>query len=390
MTYKTTLNIENSEKILRIADLSRGGAGVARDPEGRVIFVPFTAPGDLVRIRITEVDKRFAQAELLEILEPSPIRQRPRCPAFGQCGGCQWQHLSYEKQWETKTKGVFHALKRVQVNPPASCDLIPAEQIWEYRNRVQLRGNSTQLGFYKQGTHELVSVERCDIARPEINESWKETVSQGKRLSKPYKVEVEVLPGELREVRRSWNKQHSASGFRQVHDSQNEMLRNWISKAIGKTQVLYDLYGGSGNLSLPLVDQAGEIHCVDLGAPKTHPAGVPPHVHFYSTAVMPWLLRRTKNLQNRDFPQEADSASSFKGAAILDPPREGLGRDFSEIESALKLLNVKKIIAVGCDADAWAKDLSKWLKKGWNLERLMLIDLFPQTSHIESIALLAL
>src|SRR5690349_20214142 len=118
---------------LIIQDLARGGAGVARDASGRVIFVPYSAPGDRVRVRITESKKNYAQAELIELLEPSSLRQQPPCPVFGRCGGCQWQHLPYSLQWETKVKGVLHALGRVQVEPPARLEELAAERIWEYR-----------------------------------------------------------------------------------------------------------------------------------------------------------------------------------------------------------------------------------------------------------------
>src|SRR4051812_16815630 len=97
-----------NEVVVRITDLSRGGAGVSRDESGRVVFVPYSAPGDLVRVRIVETDKRYSQGEILEILEPSSDRQTPPCPAFGKCGGCQWQHLPYSLQWDTKANGILH------------------------------------------------------------------------------------------------------------------------------------------------------------------------------------------------------------------------------------------------------------------------------------------
>src|SRR5580704_6655799 len=95
---------------LEITDLARAGAGVARDPSGRVVFVPLTAPGDRVRAQVVDADKRYAQAILLEVLKPSPLRAQAPCTVFGRCGGCQWQHISYELQWKTKRGGVLHAL----------------------------------------------------------------------------------------------------------------------------------------------------------------------------------------------------------------------------------------------------------------------------------------
>src|SRR5215210_4196095 len=121
--------MNHQEITLDITDLSRGGAGIGRDSDGRAVFVPLTAPGDRVRARITEEKKRFAHAELLEVLTPSPERQAPRCAVFGRCGGCQWQHLPYELQWRTKVNGVRHALERVQVTSPVEWEEFPAEEI---------------------------------------------------------------------------------------------------------------------------------------------------------------------------------------------------------------------------------------------------------------------
>lgn len=318
-----------------------------------------------------EQDKRYAQGEVLQIIRSSPVRQAPRCPAFGVCGGCDWQHLPYSLQWETKSKGVFHALQRTQVEIPSSFDAFPAEQIWEYRNRIQLRGEGKQLGFFKSGSRDLVPVNRCDIARTELNQAWELTRSEGLCLTRPYKVEVEVKPNG--EVTRVWNSRHSSGGFRQVHDEQNGKLRAWIEQVLSPVEVLYDLYGGSGNLSLPLAGKLQEIHCVDLGSPRERPAGVAPHFYFHRSAVLPWL-----------FKQRSLRPLKKTAAAIVDPPREGLGKELNSIAAQIESLGVTELISVGCDPDAWAGDLSRWQKRGWRLDRIALVDLFPQTHHVES------
>lgn len=362
---------------LRITDLSRGGSGVGRDASGRVIFIPFTAPGDRVSLEITHANKNYAQGKLLEILDPSPTRQKPRCPAFGQCGGCEWQHLPYAFQWKTKLNGVRHALARVQVEPPPSIEEVPAEKIWEYRNRVQLRGHQKSLGFYASGSHDLVSLNRCDIAHPEINRAWERVRTQGEKLPRPYKVEVESL-AEGHGTRETWNARHAASGFRQVHDEQNTQLQRVVKQFLTPGRILFDLYGGSANLSLPLADQMSEIHCVDLSVPQGDFPKKPPHLTFYRSPVAPWLESQTQ--------QRTATLSS----AILDPPREGLAQDFSPIAAALTALGVKEIVLVGCDPDAWARDVSRFIKKGWQFQAAAVIDLFPQTHHIESVARLVL
>ncbi|MEO5968493.1 MAG: TRAM domain-containing protein [Bdellovibrionia bacterium] len=367
-----------NELILRVNDLARGGAGVAKDAEGRVIFIPFSAPGDLVRVQIVEIHKNYAHAEILEILEPSADRQAPPCPIFGKCGGCQWQHLPYAIQWDTKVKGVLQALRRANLEVPSSPELIPSDEIWYYRNRVQLRGMGKELGFFQAGSRQLVPTDKCYIARPEINENWEETREEGSKLSQPYKVELEVLPGGR--VRKVWNSPHSAEGFRQVHDGQNEKLKNWVAAVLPDNDVLYDLFGGSGNLSLPLVNQSREIHCVDLSTPLVRPSDIPKHLQFHRASVDRWLSHRVAALKLRKVSPRGSIS------AIVDPPRAGLKTQLPVIASAVESLGVKRLVAVGCDPDSWARDLSQWVKRGWRLEKVMLIDLFPQTSHIESVA----
>ena len=356
--------------------MSRGGAGVGREESGRAIFVPYTAPGDQVRVEITEEKKNYAQAKLLEIVTPSSLRVQPPCPVFTQCGGCQWQHIPYDFQWKTKVAGVRQVLSRASLEL-ASLEEIPAEQVWEYRNRVQMRGEKGTLGFYEAGSNRVVAVERCEIARREINEALPKLKEEARSFKNPYKVEIEVAPDG--EVIHAWNSRHAASGFRQVHDAQNEKLKAWVSAAIEGSGVLLDLFGGYGNLSLPLADKMREVHCVDFSSPTSTPGGLNARMIFHRSGVLPWLKKFS-------LPAEVPSQVSV----ILDPPREGLGEDFEAIASHLLRLKATEIIAVGCDADSWARDVSKFVKKGWKLKRAVALDLFPQTSHVEAIAQLVL
>src|SRR5690606_34188058 len=107
-----------------------------KDEEGRVIFVPGTLPGDKVLARIVRNEKRFAHAEIIRILTPSPDRIEPRCPVFGKCGGCDWQHVPYPLQWQAKVRGVREALNRASIPFEGIFDEMPAEKVWNYRNRV--------------------------------------------------------------------------------------------------------------------------------------------------------------------------------------------------------------------------------------------------------------
>jgi len=378
-----------------IQDLSRGGAGVGKDADGRAVFVHGTAPGDRVRARITEEKKRYAQAELLEVIEPSTLRVEPRCKAFGhgvgKCGGCQWQHLPYELQWKTKVEGALHALSRVGFKDASQ---VPREEFaaknpWNYRNRIQLRGGAHGVGFYSRGSHQIVPIDRCEIAREELNQALPNLASEAQALPQPSKVELEV--GSDGSVNTVWNARHAALGFRQVNDDQNHQLKEWLRAGLkpsfGQGGLLLDLYGGAGNLSLDLASHFAKVQCVDTGAPKGLDS-VPAHFEFHPRDVGKWVQRELKS----------GAKGLGSGAVILDPPREGCGEALAGIAELARRLEVRQWVAVGCDPDSWAKDLWRLLHfepgrvesgGGWKLERLAFFDFFPQTIHLESVALLS-
>jgi 23S rRNA (uracil1939-C5)-methyltransferase len=374
---------------LTIQDLSRGGAGVGRDASGRAIFVHGTAPGDRVRARVTEEKKRYAQAELVEVLERSPQRVEPRCSVFGpgagRCGGCQWQHLPYDLQWKTKVEGALHALSRVGFEAPSELprEEFPAKNPWGYRNRIQLRGGAHGVGFYARGSHEVVPISRCEIAREELNDALPGLAAEARALPAPSKVEVDVDASGG--VRTAWNARHAALGFRQVNDEQNEALRGWIGAQLMPSPegLLLDLYGGAGNLSLGLTSRFGRIQCVDTGAPREAPEGAPSNFEFHARDVGRWVERELKS---------GAPGAPVGGAVILDPPREGCGEAIEGIARLAEARGLRQWIAVGCDPDAWAKDLWRLLKSergsSWRLERFAFFDFFPQTVHLESVALL--
>lgn len=361
-----------------ICDLSRAGAGVGTGPDGRIVFVPLTAPGDRVEVQIFKEDKRYLWADLIRVIQKSPQRIEPKCAVFGKCGGCQWQHLDYETQWKTKASGIVHALNRVGVTPPGPPTELKAEQIWGYRNRIQLRTQGSSIGFYGRASHDLVAAERCEIAREELNQLWPVMRAEAAKRGGENKVEAEVYPDGR--TMQTWNARHASQGFRQIHDGQNELLKGWVKEAAlesGKDGVLLDLFGGAGNLSLGLAGQMREIHCVDSGSPEPS-AGDPKGFHFYPSSVLPWL----KNRKAMKVPFEQPGPIS----AIVDPPRDGLSVHAHEILEALEKIGTTTIIAVGCDPNAWSHDLAKMIKRGWTLERWAVLDLFPQTPHVESLA----
>ena len=376
-------------QIIKITDLSRNGAGVGRDEKGRVVFVPFTAPDDRVKVRYVKVKPNYAQAELLEVIEPSPLRVTPRCPVFGRCGGCQWQHVPYEHQWRVKSAGVREALRLANVETPTQWQEFPAQHIWNYRNRVQLRGRGADLGFYEQGSHRLVPIQECAIVREEINRLLPDIRQRDLQQPTTYKVELSLSADGA--VQNHWNQAHGAAGFRQVNDEQNVKLQHWIKSSLKPGAGVLDLFGGSGNLSLELMGLASEIHCVDLNAQRhgnnaddgTQTQCAQTQRHFHASAVLPWLKRRV-----RDTLRGIVSPRDKNWVAIIDPPRGALGEELDDIAQCLGQLAVNSLIFVGCKTDPWARDIARLLQMGWSFDAAAVFDFFPQTHHVESVALL--
>ncbi len=425
-----------------VTDLSRGGAGVARDAQGRTLFIPFAAPGDRLQVasssRHPPHPAAYAHAQIVEILEPSTLRLTPRCPVFTQCGGCQWQHLPYATQWQTKKRGLFEALHRAQVpladlpeeaetllapllakrsahapppqpapHPPqppsqsrADWEELAASQVWNYRNRIQLRGRYPEVGFLRFQSHERVAISHCDLARPELNAALPAVIQESARFGgRDFKVELEVQPPDLR-VTRAWNQPHAAQGFRQIHDQQNLRLQQWLltEVQIGELKgTLFDLFGGSGNLShvfsdgpfhdIRVVDTDQphhRLHHQDLGFPSNTRPQPFAQRHFHTRGVVDWL-------QQVRLPDVRLPLTVF-----LDPPRAGLADSFFALATHLDRLKASTIFLIGCQVDAFAKDVARFLQWGalaqggqgrWRLKKLMILDFFPQTPHLESVAI---
>ena len=370
-------SLHNSRPIIiDIIDLSRGGAGFGRDENGRAIFVPFTMPGDKVKVKLIKAKSKFAEGYIMEIITPSPQRIVPPCEVFTKCGGCQWQHIPYAQQWETKKQGVINSLELNNIALTSDIGEFPAENQWHYRNRIQLRGFKDEIGFYESQSNKIVAIQNCEISHANINRALKSTKQEGEKFTKPYKVELNLeLDGSVSKI---WNDEHASSGFRQVNDDQNEKLKAWIFDLVPNNQPLLDLFGGAGNLSIQLIDRVPEIHCVDLSVPNGDSAPAD-HFHYHRSSVEPWL-------------QMQSSANKLKKkgpwTALIDPPRDGLGKGGEEVAKYLKHINVNTVIIVGCKTDPWSRDIEHLIAQGWQLQKVAIFDFFPQTYHVESAALL--
>jgi 23S rRNA (uracil1939-C5)-methyltransferase len=422
---------------LEITSLVHGGRGIGRH-EGKAVFVPLVAPGDLIDCRVVKSKKRFAEAELIEILVPSPLRREPPCPFFGACGGCQWQHLPYPEQLRWKGQNFSDQLvrsKRVQADRIKP--IVAAPEEWRYRNRVQLKthffDDGLAIGFYRHGSHNVVDIDHCRLVAPPIQKvlsllredlqevensesveqidlacgddgtvrlllhihpegyeslrGWLQTFAASYQLNACIKSvgqgSVEIVHGEG-ELTVSIDQpalalRYGPGGFVQVNSSQNRAMVSNMLELLdlkGHEKIL-DLFCGMGNFSLPLARRAGHVVGIEDYAPSID---------------MARLNAEANQVKNVEFFAADASAimDRFKGEnldlVVLDPPRTGN----YDLVNQLLPLKPKRILYVSCDPATLARDLVPLVSGGYEVISSQAFDLFPQTWHIESMTLLKL
>lgn len=423
-------------EVLRIDRLANGGAGLGRI-DGQVIFVPKTAPGDLVRCRLVREKSRYAEGELLEVLEPGLSRQAPPCPVAEACGGCQWQHLPYPEQLRWKEDLFRDSLIRAcNIEPQLVKPILPAPAQWHYRSRVQIKCFASKqgfvTGFFKPRSHFVVSMSTCPVLAEPLNHLLKplrELFSASPYAAKIPQLDLalgddgcrrvvvhhigppapelaECLKGFAREHRLQLCLQsgrnetlaalegdgelcitlpesrvhlkYAAGGFAQINLEQNRAL---VSTVLGAADLqgderILDLFCGMGNFSLPLARRARSVVGVENYAPSI---------------AMAEKNARANSLNNAEFfvrPAEGSyselSAENPFDLLILDPPRSGAYPVMKELLAR----PVRKLIYVSCDPQTLARDLKALIHGGYRLLQSQPLDMFPQTFHCESFSVL--
>src|SRR5947207_5710445 len=163
---------------LKIEDIAFGGKGVARE-QGKAVFVPYTIDSELVSAEIVREKKQFAEAEFVEVKQASPDRVEPQCPYFGRCGGCAYQHMSYEHQLAIKWRQVRDALERIgKLKDVPMRPIIPSPEQYGYRNRITVHAQEGVIGFFRRDSHRLIDIEHCPISRDDVNHALSELRAQ--------------------------------------------------------------------------------------------------------------------------------------------------------------------------------------------------------------------
>ena len=424
-----------------IEKIIASGKGLARTAEGQVIMTPFTLPDE--RLVISEEKKKssYIEGQVNKILTSSPARINPSCPAYGECGGCDLQHGSYQEQLRIKKGIIEESLLRAKVpaehieqidSPLAS----PAQ--WGYRYRLRLKINrSGQLGFFKKRSNTFIPITKCPVASQGICSALAElnknkilqvlakTCPELELLESPTDRQVTlVLRGNnrknlssavLQELTTIAEIQHigwlnrkgfqylssqaeplsqdihlkeledhfcslswSGGCFSQVNPGQNEELINLVCKAAGDLhgKTVLDLYCGMGNFSIPLGYCGGTVTGIEGNPESIHWAEENARqaeisAHFFVADVRQALQQLVEQGEKTDI-------------ILLDPPRSGVGKNIA----LLPCLEPEKIIYISCDPATLARDLSILCSQGYKISRFVPMDMFPQTSHIESVVVL--
>ncbi len=414
------------EAVVEITGLAYGGSGVGRI-NGKVVFVPYTAPGDKARIEITSEKKSFSQGRLVGLLSASPSRVPPPCGYFGVCGGCALQHVSYPVQVEWKDRTLGETLKRIgkvdalQWDPP-----VPSPGEFGYRTRARFHGEGPRFGFYEPDSHRVVDIEECPVLDPALNAALsgirgafresgadpsvlkgfeigvggngKAAASFDLRRNPPATLlkaleKITALKGfELRGPRSMTSgdvtleylafgieSKSRIGAFSQVNLPQNENLIKKVLEYCGLTgtEPVLDLFSGTGNLTIPLARASKEATGVESNgeavklAMENAAKNRITSAGFVGEDAAGWLKRNIKGLE-KERPH----------VVVLDPPRGG----DPEAAGLLAALKPKKIIYVSCSPPTLARDISMLAGSGYRLFRAGVIDMFPQTYHIECVA----
>ncbi|MFK7992664.1 MAG: class I SAM-dependent RNA methyltransferase [Granulosicoccus sp.] len=363
-----------SDITLDIDSLGSNGDGVGRS-NGQVVFVPFTAPGERVKIKPTTRKKSFIRGQVLEIVRRSPERQTPPCQFFEHCGGCDWQHLPYNLQLATKVQHLTEALSRIgKIENPHINPIIPSDNEFNYRNRIRGEVKNNQFHFRKRGSNELVAVENCAIAQDAINQHLKDALSQGPQGQVEIAIDdntISVLP--IKED------SSTDAGFRQVNTSVSTKLSNLLASIASQyhDKRYIDLYCGRGTWSIDLAKRYPESNIIGVDSSEDN-------IRIArDTALKAGIVNlRFQHGQVEKLLKSLPLSDSF---SIVDPPRAGLDEAVCE---ALCLNPPQIIVYISCHPASLARDLAMLTDQQFKLESITPLDMFPQTAHLETLSVL--
>jgi 23S rRNA (uracil1939-C5)-methyltransferase len=393
---------------ITVEKLVYGGEGLGR-LDGRAVLAPFVLPGERVRVRGLGEKPGLVRAGLLEVLAAAPERVAAPCEYFERCGGCHYQHAAPETQLALKRGILEDQLRRIgKIAAPAEVGSIAGEP-WGYRNRVQLHIAGAELGYREAQSHKLCAIERCPISSPAINAAiatlgemlrdprWPRFVRGIELFTNETEMQLNVLETAQPVARRffDWCAERipglvagaldygtgghsyrvSRGSFFQVNRFLiDRLVETALDGAAGRTAL--DLYAGVGLFSLALARRFATVTAVEASARAAGDLQFNAERAGFAVGVV--------QSDAEAWMEQLENAPDF---VLLDPPRAGIGRRMVE---RLAQLRPERVTIVSCDPATLARDLAGLMGAGYRIESLTLVDLFPQTYHLETVARLAM
>lgn len=402
-----------------ITALENEASGVCKI-NGMVVFVPKALVGEKVRVRITEIKKNFARGKIVEILNPSPKRLESKCPYYEECGGCNLRHQSTQENLNFKKEKVKIALKRIGKIDTEVDDAIPSLKEDNYRNKVSFKVENDNIGFYGEGTYQLINIDYCLLAENEINECLtviKRYLSNNENSIKTITIkhgnamneilidiyslndkDIKILDylttninnlktvifnekivygnGYISQISNGLMFNCSSKSFFQVNSNSAEKLYSTAIKLakLSKDDVVLDLYCGTGTITSIIAGYAKKV----IGIEIVEDAVIDANQNI-----------KINNINNVSFicGDAAKEISKIKediDVIFVDPPRKGVDR---KAIAVMKKLLPKKIIYISCNPVTMARDLS-YLNDIYDVEKVTPVDMFPNTAHVEVVTVL--
>ena len=349
---------------LLIEDVAFGGKGVARGG-GKAIFIPYTIDGERVAADIVREKKHFAEADLREVIEPSAHRVPPPCPYFGRCGGCAYQHMSYEHQLKIKARQVEETLKRIgHLDEVPMEPIVPSPQSYEYRNRITVHCEEGVIGFYRRDEHRLVDIEQCPIAMPQVNDELKKLRARNPREGH-YTLRAHSGP----------------RIFSQTNDAVAECLLEHVTNLVPeKGALLIDAYCGAGHFAKHLLKNFERVVGIDWERFSIEEANRnATEKETYIAGDVDAVLQSRSGALQRAVDLVRRPGDRRYLTLIVDPPATGLT---NATRHAITDLRPDIFIYISCNPATLARDLAELCEK-FTIVSVAPFDMFPQTAEIE-------
>jgi 23S rRNA (uracil1939-C5)-methyltransferase len=392
-----------------ITDLAYGGEGVGHLDDGRAVFVPFSACGDQLRVRLTHDRSHYAKAEIDTILEPGTGRTEPVCPYYGHCGGCCYQHLTVAAEEEAKLKQLGDLLRRIGglEAVPAVAPVVRSASPFGYRNKLCLQPVDTgerplSYGFAACRGSEPVPIKHCPLGDPRLNDlldrvgrtKWGRENSRRQR-PRPLTVRVDGAgrtvfffgraPSGLQWLEeslpdgRAWRL--PVGSFAQVNREVAGHLLRWVLEQVERQplETFVDVYCGAGMFALAAAATGARVFGMD-----NDEAAILAARHNAEQLGCGDALFVAGDAQEL-LSGPLDAAAAAQTRVLLDPPREGCQPGVLRI---LQRFRPTEVIYVSCNPATLARDLKR-LSASYRLESLAYFDMFPRTSHFEAVARLS-